>query len=69
MLSASDVTGFGIEEPRDRFRPLARIAFVVLMIAALLQPGAPATAADANSPDALLVIKVRQAGLGRCPAA
>jgi len=72
MLSGSELPSFELEEDgRDRLRLLARIAFVLMAIVALLQPAAPSlaqTGGNVPSSDATLLVKVRQAGLWEMPS-
>lgn len=72
MLSVSELPSFELEEERQGgFRLLARVAFVLMVIVALLQPGAPSLAQTGGavpSSDATLLVKVRQAGLWEMPS-
>jgi predicted outer membrane protein len=72
MLSASELTGLEFDPPSvlDRSRPLVRIVFVVLTVLALLAPGSASTAQTTavSDTDAVLLTKVRQAGLWEMPS-
>ena len=72
MLSASELTGLEFDPPSvlDRSRPLVRILFVVLTVLALLAPGSASTAQTTavSDTDAVLLTKVRQAGLWEMPS-
>src|SRR3954462_378798 len=72
MLSASELTGLEFDPPSvlDRSRPLVRIVFVVLAVRALLGPGSASTAQTTaiSDTDAVLLTKVRQAGLWEMPS-
>ncbi len=73
MLSVSELPSFELEEDRrHRFRLLARVAFVLMAIVALLQPAAPSlaqtTGGAISSSDGILLVKVRQAGLWEMPS-
>jgi predicted outer membrane protein len=72
MRSASELAGFDFEPPSvlERSRPLVRILFVVALVLALLAPGS-ASLAQTNAisdTDAVLLTKVRQAGLWEMPS-
>lgn len=70
MLSASELDTLPV--PRERFRTAARILVVLAAVAALLAPGAESTAQQQSTAvpatDAVLLVKVRQAGLWEMPA-
>src|SRR5947208_8606295 len=73
MLSASEFTDLEFNPPSasERFRPLVRILFVVTAVLALLAPGSESTAQTNNGisdTDAVLITKVRQAGLWEMPS-
>jgi predicted outer membrane protein len=72
MLSESELTGLEFDPPSvlDRSRPLVRIVFVVLAVLALLAPGSASTAQTTavSDTDAVLLTKVRQAGLWEMPS-
>ena len=72
MRSVSELAGFEFESPSilERSRPLVRILFVVALVLALLAPGS-ASLAQTNAvsdTDAILLTKVRQAGLWEMPS-
>ncbi|WP_410639880.1 DUF4142 domain-containing protein [Amycolatopsis sp. lyj-346] len=72
MRSASELAGFDFEPSSvlERSRPLVRILFVVALVLALLAPGS-ASLAQTNAisdTDAVLLTKVRQAGLWEMPS-
>ncbi|MEV6444443.1 DUF4142 domain-containing protein [Amycolatopsis sp. NPDC051716] len=72
MRSASELAGFDFEplSVLERSRPLVRILFVAALVLALLAPGS-ASLAQTNAisdTDALLLTKVRQAGLWEMPS-
>ncbi|WP_086844179.1 DUF4142 domain-containing protein [Amycolatopsis kentuckyensis] len=72
MRSVSELAGFDFEPPSvlERSRPLVRILFVVALVLALLAPGS-ASLAQTNAvsdTDAVLLTKVRQAGLWEMPS-
>jgi predicted outer membrane protein len=72
MLSASDLAELEFIPPSvlERNRPLLRILFVVVAVLALFTPGTPSLAQTTSvSPtDAVLLTKVRQAGLWEMPS-
>ncbi|MGV9362686.1 DUF4142 domain-containing protein [Amycolatopsis sp. NPDC003731] len=72
MRSASELAGFGCEPSSvlDRSRPLVRILFVVALVLALLAPGSTSLAQTTaiSDTDAVLLTKVRQAGLWEMPS-
>lgn len=72
MRSASELAGFGFEPPSvlERTRPLVRILFVVALVLALLAPGSASLAQTTaiSDTDAILLTKVRQAGLWEMPS-
>ncbi|MEQ0557508.1 DUF4142 domain-containing protein [Amycolatopsis sp. NEAU-NG30] len=72
MRSASELAGLEFEPPSvlDRSRPLVRILFVLATVLTLLAPGS-ASLAQTNAvsdTDAVLLTKVRQAGLWEMPS-
>lgn len=73
MLSASEYPGLEFDPPSalERSRPLVRIVFVLVAVLTLLASVAPSSLAQttAVSPeDAVLLTKVRQAGLWEMPS-
>lgn len=75
MLSASELAGPELTPPSplERSRPLVRILFVLVAVLTLLASVSPTSIAQTNnnaiSPeDAILLTKVRQAGLWEMPA-
>ncbi|HET6704374.1 DUF4142 domain-containing protein [Amycolatopsis sp.] len=74
MRSASELAGFDFETPSvlERSRPLVRILFVVALVLALLAPGSASLAQTESTAisdtDAVLLTKVRQAGLWEMPS-
>jgi len=73
MLSASEFAGPELlpPPPLERSRPLVRILFVLVAVLTLLASVSPASIAQTNavSPeDAVLLTKVRQAGLWEMPS-
>jgi len=72
MRSASELAGFDFEPPSalERSRPLVRILFVVALVLALLAPGSASLAQTTaiSDTDAILLTKVRQAGLWEMPS-
>ncbi|GAB3142669.1 DUF4142 domain-containing protein [Amycolatopsis sp. NPDC004378] len=73
MLSASELAGLELTPPSplERSRPLVRILFVLVAVLTLLAAVSPASIAQttAVSPeDAVLLTKVRQAGLWEMPS-
>jgi len=73
MLSASELAGPELipPSPLERSRPLVRILFVLVAVLTLLASVSPASIAQTNavSPeDAVLLTKVRQAGLWEMPS-
>ncbi|MDS0138360.1 MULTISPECIES: DUF4142 domain-containing protein [unclassified Amycolatopsis] len=72
MRSASELAGFGCEPSSvlERSRPLVRILFVVALVLALLAPGSTSLAQTTaiSDTDAVLLTKVRQAGLWEMPS-
>jgi predicted outer membrane protein len=72
MRSASELAGFDFEPPSvlERSRPLVRILFVVALVLALLAPGSTSLAQTGaiSDTDAVLLTKVRQAGLWEMPS-
>jgi predicted outer membrane protein len=73
MLSASELAGLEYDPPSvlERSRPLVRILFVLVAVLALLASVSPASLAQTASvsdTDAVLLTKVRQAGLWEMPS-
>ncbi|WP_410610758.1 DUF4142 domain-containing protein [Amycolatopsis sp. lyj-109] len=72
MRSASELAGFDFEplSVLERSRPLVRILFVVALVLALLAPGSASLAQTTaiSDTDAVLLTKVRQAGLWEMPS-
>ena len=72
MLSASEFADVEFDPPSaaERRRPLFRILFVGAAVVALLAPGAKSTAQTTavSDTDAVLLTKVRQAGLWEMPS-
>ncbi|MGW3994407.1 DUF4142 domain-containing protein [Amycolatopsis sp. NPDC004772] len=72
MRSASELAGFDHEPSSvfERSRPLVRILFVVALVLALLAPGSTSLAQSTaiSDTDAVLLTKVRQAGLWEMPS-
>ncbi len=72
MRSASELAGFEVEPPSvlEFSRPLVRILFVVAAVLALLAPGSTSLAQTnaVSDTDAVLLTKVRQAGLWEMPS-
>ncbi|MEU0536078.1 DUF4142 domain-containing protein [Amycolatopsis tolypomycina] len=74
MRSVSDLAGFDFDPPSvlERSRPLVRILFVVALVLALLAPGSASLAQTGSTAisdtDAVLLTKVRQAGLWEMPS-
>ena len=75
MRSASELAGFDFEPSSalERSRPLVRILFVLAAVLALLAPGSTSLAQtgavnSVSDTDAVLLTKVRQAGLWEIPA-
>ena len=72
MLSASEIAGLDFDPPSalERSRPLVRILFVLAAVLALLAPGTASTAqtTSVSDTDAVLLTKVRQAGLWEMPS-
>ncbi|MGW4062311.1 DUF4142 domain-containing protein [Amycolatopsis sp. NPDC004747] len=72
MRSASELAGFDFEPASvlERARPVVRILFVVALVLALLAPGSASLAQTTavSDTDAVLLTKVRQAGLWEMPS-
>ncbi|MEV4054154.1 DUF4142 domain-containing protein [Amycolatopsis sp. NPDC049688] len=75
MRSASELAGFDFEPATvlERTRPLVRILFVAALVLALLAPGSTSLAQtgavnSVSDTDAVLLTKVRQAGLWEMPS-
>src|ERR1044072_2958741 len=75
MLSASEFAGPELipPSPLDRSRPVVRILFVLVAVLTLLASVSPASIAQTGSTaispeDAILLTKVRQAGLWEMPS-
>lgn len=72
MRSASEFAGLEFEPPSvfAQARPLVRILFVVIAVLALLAPGSTSLAqtTSVSDTDAVLLTKVRQAGLWEMPS-
>jgi predicted outer membrane protein len=72
MRSASEFAALDFDPPTvlERSRPLVRILFVVAAVLALLAPGSTSTAQTTavSDTDAVLLTKVRQAGLWEMPS-
>jgi predicted outer membrane protein len=72
MLSASELTRLEFDPPSvlDRSRPLVRILFVLVAVLVLLAPGSASLAqtTSVSDTDAVLLTKVRQAGLWEMPS-